>query len=179
MKEVFKLFLTFFKLGLFMFGGGYTMLPMLERELVEKKKYLSQDQLLNFYAVSQCTPGIIAINTATFIGFKVKRIFGAIVATFSLVLGPFIVICILANILNEYANNPYVIKAFTGIKIVIVALVLNTVIDLLKKSIKNIHLAIFFIILLALLFIVKVGTIYIMLGSFLYAILMLRVKKNA
>ena len=158
MKILIKLFLSFFKIGLFTFGGGYAMLPLLKAEVVEKQKWITEDELLDYFSIGQCTPGIIAVNVATFCGYKVKRIAGAIIATAGIVFPSLIIICSIASILNLYIDNPLVIHALAGIRIGVCALICVLVLDMAKKiynqsTNKKLHFVIFFTSLLALLFI--------------------------
>ena len=117
MKILADLFMTFFKIGLFTFGGGYAMIPLLQAELVRKKKWSSDEELMDYYCIGQSTPGIIAINVATFIGYKRARSTGAVVATLGMVSPSLIIIMSLAHVLNLYMDNPYVAHAFAGIRI--------------------------------------------------------------
>lgn len=135
MKELLNLYMAFFRIGGLTFGGGLTMLPMLKYELVEKKKWVLEDDLLNYYAVGQCTPGIIAVNVATFVGYKRKGIVGGIVSTLGMISPSLIIVSILAMFVQQFIDNPYVAHAVGGIKVVVCALMLNTVITMGKKSI--------------------------------------------
>ena len=137
MKELFDLFWTFCKIGAHTFGGGYAMLPLIQREIVENKKWSTEREILDYYAVGQCTPGIIAVNTATFIGFKLKGIIGGIVATLGVVFPSLIIILIIASFLQSFADLSIVQSAFAGIRVAVVALIITTVIKLLKSSIKD------------------------------------------
>lgn len=138
MHELFDLFFTFMKIGACTFGGGYAMLPMLEREIVEKKQWCSEDDLLDYFAVGQCTPGIIAVNTATFIGSRRKGISGGIFATFGMVFPSLVIISILASVLIQVQDNPWVVKAFSGIRVGVCALIAVSVCKLAKKSLVDI-----------------------------------------
>ena len=137
MKELFDLFWTFCKIGALTFGGGYAMLPLIQREIVENKKWSTEREILDYYAVGQCTPGVIAVNTATFIGFKLKGIIGGIVATLGVVFPSLIIILIIASFLQSFADLSIVQSAFAGIRVAVVALILTTVMKLLQSSIKD------------------------------------------
>ncbi|MBO5346639.1 MAG: chromate transporter [Lachnospiraceae bacterium] len=134
MKEYFELYWAFFRIGGLTFGGGLSMLPMLKYELVEKKKWVSEEQLLDCYAVGQCTPGIIAVNTATYVGYLQKGLSGAIWSTAGMITPSILMITILCLFLNNFMDNVWVQHALMGIKGVVCALMLNTVISLAKKS---------------------------------------------
>lgn len=129
-----ELFLTFFQIGLFTFGGGYAMLPLLERELVDKRGWVSKEEILDYYAIGQATPGIIAINTSTFCGAKKAGNLGGIVASLGFITPSIIIITIIANFLTAFSHVTYIQNAFGGIRVAVCALVLNTVINLVKKN---------------------------------------------
>ena len=137
MKEYFELFLTFAKIGGGTFGGGYAMLPMMQRELVEKRNWVTNEDLLNYYAVGQCTPGIIAVNTSTFVGYKRKGLLGAVVSTLGMIAPSLIIIMLVAAFLKNFADYPVVQNAFAGIRVAVCATVLVSICNLWKKSVKN------------------------------------------
>ena len=137
MKELFDLFWTFCKIGALTFGGGYAMLPIIQREIVENKKWSTEKEILDYYAVGQCTPGVIAVNTATFIGFKLKGIIGGIFATLGVVFPSLIIILVIASFLQNFADMTIVQNAFAGIRVAVVALIITTVMKLLKSSVKD------------------------------------------
>lgn len=137
MKELFELYAAFFRIGGLTFGGGLTMLPMLKHELVYKKNWVTEDEMLDYYAVGQCTPGIIAVNVATFVGYKRKGIPGAIFATLGMVSPSLIIVSILAMFLEQFMSNQTVAHAVNGIKIIVCALMINTVVTMSKKTVKN------------------------------------------
>lgn len=135
--SLFKLFMAFVRIGAFTFGGGYAMLPMLERECVDKTHWVTRDELLDYFAIGQCTPGVIAVNTATFIGKKERGFIGALVTTAGVVLPSFIIICILTALLANFAQLRPVKYALHGIRVAVGVLILNTVIKLVKDKIKD------------------------------------------
>lgn len=137
MNEFIDLFLTFCRIGGLTFGGGYAMLPIIQKELVEGKKWATEEEVLDYYAVGQCTPGIIAVNTATFIGYNLKGFPGAIAATLGVVFPSLIIIMIIASVLQNFADMAIVQSAFAGIRVAVVALIIDTVIKLWKSSISN------------------------------------------
>ena len=137
MKAYLELFFTFAKIGAFMFGGGYAMLPLLERELIEKKGWTTQEDILNYFAIAQCTPGVIAVNTATFVGHKQKGVVGGIVATVGVIFVPMIIILTIALALQAFWGHPLVARIFSGIRIAVAALIVSAVIKLFKSSVKN------------------------------------------
>lgn len=137
MKILGELIVVFLRIGMFTFGGGYAMLPLLQAELVEKRKWITEEQLMDYYCIGQSTPGIIAVNVATFIGYNKARVLGAICSTLALITVPVIIILLLANVLSLYMENQYVMKAFVGIRIVVTALIIESVWRLWKVSIKR------------------------------------------
>ena len=134
MKTLIKMFLTFARIGGFTFGGGYAMLPMLQREVVEKYKWATNDELIDYYAIGQCTPGIIAVNTDTYVRYLKKGLAGAIWGTACMISPSILIITTLCLFLNNFMDNVWVQHALMGIKGVVCALMLNTVISLAKKS---------------------------------------------
>ncbi len=136
MKEILKLFVSFFKIGLFTFGGGYAMLPMIEREIVEKHNWSTKDEVLDIFSMSQCTPGVIAVNSATFIGSKIKGFFGALFATLGVITPSIVIITIIAAFISNFADMPVVVHAFAGIRVAVAALILSICIKLFKSAIK-------------------------------------------
>lgn len=138
MKLLWQLFITFARIGAFTFGGGYAMLPMFQRELVEKRKWETDENLMDYYAIAQCTPGVIAVNTATLVGYKQKGTVGAVTATIGVVLPSFLIIAIIAALLTNFADLPVVKYAFIGIRACVCALILDAVIKLGKKAIRDI-----------------------------------------
>lgn len=131
------LFITFFKIGLFTFGGGLAMLPMLEKEVVTNKKWATYDELIDYYAIGQCTPGIIAVNTATFIGYSQKKISGAVVATAGIIAPSIIIIILIASLMTSFADQPIVQHALAGIRIAVCVLIVQAVIKMAKTGIQN------------------------------------------
>lgn len=135
MKILFDMFITFAKVGVMTFGGGYAMLPILQREVVENKKWATEEELVDYFAIGQCTPGVIAVNTATFIGQKKKGVLGGIVATLGVVFPSIIIISLLAGMIESFSHLAWVQNALAGIRICVCVLILNAVIKLLKKSV--------------------------------------------
>ncbi len=150
MNILIDLYLTFTRVGAMMFGGGYAMLPILQREIVDNKKWATADQLADYYAVGQCTPGVIAVNTATFIGSQQAGIAGGIAATLGVVTIPAILILIIAAFLSNFMDSVIVAHAFSGIRACVTALILASVIKLFKGSVKDWPTRIIYILVLAL-----------------------------
>ena len=135
MNILVDLFLTFARIGACTFGGGYAMLPILQRELVENKKWATEDQLADYYAVGQCTPGIIAVNTSTFVGRSQGGVAGGIVATLGLVFPSLVIIMVIAAFLQNFMHLDVVVHAFNGVRAGVVALIASSVIKLFKNAV--------------------------------------------
>jgi len=159
MFEYLKLFGSFFKVGLFTFGGGAAMIPFFRSELIEKNKYITETELMDYYALGQCTPGIIAVNVATFTGFKIKGIRGACLATFAIVLPSLIIIMLIAGVLQMLSGNAIVSHVFAGIRIGVAALVFNEVIKLFQRNVVSVYQKCIFIGIVAILFIFHISPI--------------------
>ena len=150
MKEIGKLILTFAKVGVMTFGGGMAMLPILQREVVENRGWATEEELTDYFAIGQCTPGIIAVNTATFIGHKQGGFFGALAATFGIVLPSLVIIMILAGIIGEFSHVAAVQHAFAGIRVCVCVLIFNAVLKLWKNAVKDYKAVLIFAVVLAL-----------------------------
>ena len=137
MGEYLELIWSFFKIGIMTFGGGYAMLPIIQRELVEKKAWATEEEILNYYAIGQCTPGVIAVNTATFIGNKRKGALGGFLATFGIVLPSLIIISVIAAVLTNFAEIEAVQHALAGIRVAVVVLVGFSVKKLMTSGVKQ------------------------------------------
>ena len=133
MNLVLELFLTFLKIGLFTFGGGYAMISIIENNCVEQKKWITHDEMMNITVIAESTPGPIAINCATFVGYKISGLFGAIAATFGVVLPSFLIIFVISAFLDNFLEIPVVANAFMGIKVGVGILVFNAGFNMLKK----------------------------------------------
>ena len=137
MKKYIDLFLVFAKIGVMTFGGGYAMLPMLERELIDNRGWTTNEELMDYFAVAQCTPGVIAVNTATFIGYKRYGNLGGIVATLGVVFPSLVIITTIAGVLTNFADIPAVKHAFAGVRVCVCVLIFNAVVKLWKSAIKD------------------------------------------
>ena len=161
MQVLFDLFRAFFTIGALTFGGGYAMLPMLEREIVTKRKWATSEELLNYFAIGQCTPGVIAVNTATFVGYKTKGVLGGIVATLGVVAPSILIITVIAMVLENFMDILWVQHAFAGIRVAVCALITASVVKLVKSNVKkywHIALAIVAFVVVALL---KLSPVYV------------------
>ena len=150
MIKILDLYLCFLKIGAVNFGGGYAMLPLLQKELSEDRKWISDEELTDYYAVGQCTPGPIAMNVSTFIGQKIAGFPGALVATGGFITAPFLIIILISAFLRNFAYIPVVQHAFAGIRVCVCVLILQAVIKLWKNSVVDVKSLILYIIILSL-----------------------------
>ena len=170
-KELFEMFLTFAKVGVMTFGGGYAMLPMLEREVVGAKKWATSEELLNYFAVGQCTPGIIAVNTATFIGYKNRKIPGAIAATAGVIFPSLIIIMVIAAFLQNFAEITFVQHAFAGVRAVVTALIIQAVVKFFKSGVKDITGFVIFVLAFILAGIIGISSVYVVIGALIVGLI--------
>lgn len=166
MKKYLELFLAFAKVGVMTFGGGYAMLPILQREIVENKGWATDEELTDYFAIGQCTPGVIAVNTATFIGQKYKGITGGIVATLGVVFPSLVIITILAGVIDAFSHLIWVQHAFAGIRVCVCVLIFNAVLKLWKSAVKDgWGLAIFLCVLAASVFLELSPVVYVLFAA--------------
>lgn len=151
--SLWDLFYTFAKIGGVTFGGGIAMLPILERDLVEQRQWITHDELTDCYAIGQCTPGIIAVNVATFVGYRQRGFWGSVFCTLGMVTPSLIIITLIAAFLSNFAEISLVKNAFWGIRVAVAAIVVNAVVKLFSKNVKGrIGIFVFLFSLLVLLF---------------------------
>jgi len=175
------MFWAFFCIGGLTFGGGYAMLPILEREIVEKRRWAKSEELLDYYAVSQCTPGVIAVNVATFIGFNHKGYLGAAVCTLGVISPSLIIIMVIAGVIQSFAGNEIVAHAFGGIRVAVCVLILAAVLKLVKSSVKDKLTTAIFIITAAIMVFFDISPIVIVIiaAALGYAVKLSALKKEA
>ena len=135
MSVLWELFAAFARIGALTFGGGYAMIPMLEREVVNRHHWATEEELMDYYAVGQCTPGVIAVNVATFVGYKIAGPVGGVFATLGVVTPSLLIILLIASVLQNFADVPAVKSAFAGIRVCVSVLIFNAVIKLWKKAV--------------------------------------------
>ena len=136
-KNVWELYVSFLKIGALMFGSGYTMLPLLTREIVEYRCWVTEEEMLDYFALAQCAPGVIAVNTATFIGQKRGGWAGAAAAIAGVITVPILAILLVATVLLQFWNLPIVVSAFNGVRVAVAALITTAVIRLFRANVKN------------------------------------------
>lgn len=179
MNTLLELYLTFFKMGLFTFGGGYAMLPLLEREVVDKKGWASHEEILDYYAIGQSTPGIIAINTSTFCGYKVGGNIGGIVASLGFISPSIIIISIIAKFLQSFSHLAIIQHAFAGIRVAVCALVFYSVLKMIKKDANTGLKFMVFILTFVAIGFLSISPIVVVITVGVFGILLGRGKNNA
>ncbi len=137
MKLLWDLYVSWFKMGLFTFGGGYAMLPMIQKEVIDRHHWATEDEIMDYYAIGQVTPGIISVNTATFVGYKLKGIIGGIVATLGVISPSFIIISLIASLISNFSEIPVVQHALRGIQVAVCVLMFVAIEKLYKKGVRN------------------------------------------
>ena len=177
MKQLFDLFITFAKMGAVTFGGGYAMLPILQREIVENKKWGTEEELADYYAIAQCTPGVIAVNVATFIGRKVAGNLGGVIATLGVVFPSVVIITLLAGVIEYYSSLEWVAHAFAGIRVCVCVLIFNAVLKLFKKAIIDFKTLTIYLIVLACSFMFSVSPVVFVIAAGLAGIIFKAVLK--
>ena len=178
MKQLFQLFITFAKIGGMTFGGGYAMLPFLQREIVEKNKWATEEEIMDYFAIGQCTPGVIAVNTATFIGYKLAGVLGGIFATLGVIFPSLVIISIIAAFIRNFADIEAVQHAMNGIQICVCALILDATIKLAKKSVADAYCITIFAITIAVSLFTGISAVFIVIGAGLLGIIINRLKDS-
>ena len=171
---------TFFYIGLVTFGGGLAMLPIFTRTCVKKHNWCTDDDLTRFYAIGQCTPGIIAINTSTFIGYYQRGIIGSLVSTMGMLSPSVIIISLIATVLGHFEDNILVIHAMNGIRVGVCVLVINAIMKLSKKSIVDKTTWLAFVIAILLLFVLGLSPVIVVVFGIAFglSVTLYRVKKE-
>ncbi len=178
LREIPSLFVTFFKIGLFTFGGGLSMLPLLERVLVNEKKWVSMDEILDYYSIAQATPGIIAVNVATFVGYKRAKVLGGISSTLGIVCPSLIIIIVIARFIANFEQIIWVQKAMKGINASVSALLTFAVFNLAKKNLRSIKSIVLFAFSFAAIYFFHAKTIWIILCAALIGVVSYVVTKK-
>lgn len=179
MKILIELFWAFAKIGAVTFGGGYAMLPILQRDIVEKNNWATEDELMDYFAIGQCTPGVIAVNTATFIGYKQKGILGGIVATLGVIFPSIVIISIIAAFISNFSDYAAVKYAFNGIRICVCVLIFNAVVKLSKGALVDKWAWMIFLVVFLLSFLFDVSATILVVASGIIGYLIMRLRKAA
>ncbi len=165
LKQYLELYLTFVKIGAFTFGGGLAMMPIMQRELIEKRGWLTEEELIDYFAIGQSTPGIIAVNVATFVGYKRLGWFGGIIGTIGVVTPSWVIIMLLAGAISSVDKYPLAQKALKGINVAVAALLTSVIVKFSKKTIKSIWNVFFMLLAFTLIYFFKVQSVWIIIAS--------------
>lgn len=172
MKDYIELFLIFARIGAVTFGGGYAMLPILQKEIVENRKWATEEEIMDYYAIAQCTPGIIAVNTSIFVGYKCKKELGGIFSALGMVFPSIVIILIIAMFLQNIMTYPVIQHAFSGIRVAVGALVLNAAVTLFKKGVVDKSTLVIFALAFMILMFIDISPIPVVIGSALIGIIL-------
>lgn len=178
MRKNLDLFLTFARISASCFGGGYAMLPFFQQELVEKKGWLTDEELLDLNAVAQCTPGVIAVNTATFCGYRVRGFWGAIWASIGILVPPIVIVTIISAFFWSFAENPWVQHALTGVRACVCALIINSTIRLYRKAVLDVPTFLVFLAVFLLAAFVGLSPAILVIGAGLFGLAYHKIRKE-
>ena len=176
MDKILKMFIAFFKIGAFTFGGGYAMIPIIEEEVVNKQGWVSKEEFMDMLVVSQSFPGAMAVNCSIFIGYKISGVIGGVVALLGVALPSFLIILLIATLLMQFRHNYYVNLAFKGISAAVPILVLTGVVSLAKGVNRNLRNGIILVLALLALTLFKINPIIVIVTSAIYGAIFLRKK---
>lgn len=165
LKDFLELYLAFVKIGSFTFGGGLAMMPIMQRELIEKRGWVTEEELIDYFAIGQSTPGIIAVNVATFVGYKRLGWFGGIIGTLGVVTPSWVIIMLLAGAISSVDKYPLAQKALHGINVAVAALLTSVIVKFAKKTIKNVWNAVFMLLAFVLIYFFKVQSVWIIIAA--------------
>ena len=164
-RELVELYLAFLKIGAFTFGGGLAMMPIMQRELIEKRGWITEEELIDYFAIGQSTPGIIAVNVATFVGYKKLGWFGGIIGTLGVVTPSWVIIMLLAGAISSIDKYPMAQKALHGINVAVAALLTSVIVKFSKKTIKSVSNAVFMLLAFGLIYFLKVQSVWIIVSA--------------
>ena len=164
-RELVELYLVFLKIGAFTFGGGLAMMPIMQRELIEKRGWITEEELIDYFAIGQSTPGIIAVNVATFVGYKKLGWFGGIIGTLGVVTPSWVIIMLLAGAISSIDKYPMAQKALHGINVAVAALLTSVIVKFSKKTIKSVWNAVFMLLAFGLIYFLKVQSVWIIVSA--------------
>ena len=177
-RQFLELYLAFVKIGTFTFGGGLALMPIMQRELIEKRGWLTEEELIDYFAIGQSTPGIIAVNVATFVGYKRLGWFGGIIGTLGVVTPSWVIIMILAGAISSVDKYPLAQKALKGINVAVAALLTSVIVKFSKKTIKNLWNAFFMLLAFVLIYFLKVQSVWIIIASLITGSLLTLYKQK-
>ena len=173
-----ELYLAFLKVGAFTFGGGLAMMPIMQRELIEKRGWLTEEELIDYFAIGQSTPGIIAVNVSTFVGYKRLGVLGGIIGTLGVVTPSWVIIMILAGAISSVDKYPLAQKALKGINVAVAALLTSVIVKFSKKTIKNLWNVFFMLLAFALIYFFKVQSVWIIISALVIGSLLTLYKQK-
>ena len=177
-RQLLELYLAFVKIGTFTFGGGLAMMPIMQRELIEKRGWITEEELIDYFAIGQSTPGIIAVNVATFVGYKRLGWLGGIIGTIGVVTPSWVIIMILAGAISSVDKYPLAQKALRGINVAVAALLTSVIVKFSKKTIKSVWNALFMLLAFALIYFLKVQSVWIIIASLIIGSLITLYKQK-
>ena len=178
LKQFLELYFAFVKIGAFTFGGGLAMMPIMQRELIEKRGWVSEEELIDYFAIGQSTPGIIAVNVATFVGYKKLGWLGGIIGTLGVVTPSWVIIMLLAGAISSVDKYPLAQRALRGINVAVAALLTSVIVKFTKNTIKNFLNALFMLLAFALIYFFKVQSVWIILFSLIIGCLLTLYKQK-
>lgn len=178
LKQFLELYFAFVKIGAFTFGGGLAMMPIMQRELIEKRGWVNEEELIDYFAIGQSTPGIIAVNVATFVGYKKLGWLGGIIGTLGVVTPSWVIIMLLAGAISSVDKYPLAQRALRGINVAVAALLTSVIVKFTKKTIKNFWNALFMLLAFALIYFFKVQSVWIILSSLIIGCLLTLYKQK-
>lgn len=178
LKQFLELYFAFVKIGAFTFGGGLAMMPIMQRELIEKRGWVSEEELIDYFAIGQSTPGIIAVNVATFVGYKNLGWLGGIIGTLGVVTPSWVIIMLLAGAISSVDKYPLAQRALRGINVAVAALLTSVIVKFTKNTIKNFLNALFMLLAFALIYFFKVQSVWIILSSLIIGCLLTLYKQK-
>ena len=178
LRQFVELYLAFLKIGAFTFGGGLAMMPIMQRELIEKRGWLTDEELIDYFAIGQSTPGIIAVNVATFVGYKRLGVLGGIIGTLGVVTPSWVIIMILAGAISSVDKYPVAQKALKGINVAVAALLTSVIVKFSKKTIKSVWNAALMLTAFALIYFFKVQSVWIIIASLVIGCLITMYKQK-
>ncbi len=178
LKQFLELYFAFVKIGAFTFGGGLAMMPIMQRELIEKRGWVSEEELIDYFAIGQSTPGIIAVNVATFVGYKKLGWLGGIIGTLGVVTPSWVIIMLLAGAISSVDKYPLAQRALRGINVAVAALLTSVIVKFTKKTINNFWNALFMLLAFALIYFFKVQSVWIILSSLIIGCLLTLYKQK-
>lgn len=179
MHKNFELYLTMAKISAVCFGGGYAIIPLLQRELVEKKAWLTSQELADMFSIAQCTPGVISVNAATYVGTRIRGFWGALCATLGVLTPPVCIITLVASFFLPYLSNPWVQHALAGLQACVCALILLSVVRLFRSSVSSLPTLLIFLAALLLSFFTSASPVFLILASALSGLLLFRGRGGA